>query len=173
MLSFIAQGFKSLYRSGAAFSEEITPKWLAKTGLPATTTAKIGGAAGGILGLASIATGACFLAAIPLSLPMFLVASGIFASKGIAAAVFVTGFLGGVGTVVTTTGLGMGRALAKDTVSLFRRIKHLPAKHSAPLPQKTSFNSGASAKPDFSKAVKAPEAAGQAIPVPAPALVIH
>lgn len=170
LLSFIPEGFKSLYRSGAAFTEEIAPKLLGKIGLPQKLASPAGKIAGGAIGVASIVTGATFLAAIPISLPMFVVASGIFASKGIGAAVFVTGFLGSVGTIVTTTGIGMLRAAGKAATGLFHRASHHQSK---PVPEKTSFKGNVTAKADFDRQAKpavAPQNP-QARPAPqAPAL---
>ena len=146
ILSIIPRTFKSFFNSGAAFSESIVPKALIKIGVPAKTAAKIGQVCGGAAGIASVATGLCFLAAIPISFPMFVAATGWLATQGVIAAVLTTAILGGVGTVVTTTGLGMCRSGASA------------ARHLAP--EKSSFDAFKSARTAFSQASGGPEALG-------------
>lgn len=144
--SFIHRTFKSFFNSGAAFSESIVPKALMKIGVPDKTALSIGQVCGGASGVASVATGLCFLAAIPISLPMFVAATGWIGTQAAIAAVLATGFLGGVGTVVTTTGLGMCRSGARA------------ARHTAP--EKSSFDAFKTARVAFAQASGGPEALG-------------
>ncbi|MEZ0261351.1 MAG: hypothetical protein ACAH80_10100 [Alphaproteobacteria bacterium] len=141
--------FKSLFESGTAFSEKIVPKALEKTGVPAKTAAKIGQVSGSLLGLASVATGFCFLAAIPISLPMFVAATGWIGTHAVIASVLATGFLASVGTVVTTTGIGMCR-------SGFRAVSPL----APPAPEKSSFDAFKTARAMFNQASVGPPVLG-------------
>lgn len=138
----ILRAFKSLYESGSAFSEQILPKVLGR---------KPGVVLGTAAGLASVFTAACFFYAIPLSVPMFLVAHGMFAGKGALVATAATVFLGSVGTVVATTGLGMMRAAAKSIFSAADKIIH-PRAAAAPVRDGASFNGAATSKADFKQA---------------------
>jgi hypothetical protein len=171
MTKFIKDGFKSLFRSGAAFTEKILPKFLRKTGVPEKFSSTIGKTAGSIAGALSIVTGAYFLIAIPVSMPMFLVATGMLPVKGSIAAVIATALLGSTGTVVTTTGFGMCRAAAQGLRNTFGAARrHMLKSPSAPVAaaaERSSFRvttrpaaafSGASASTHHTPIVK-PEAA--------------
>jgi hypothetical protein len=142
ILSIIPRTFKSFFGSGTAFSEQIVPRGLGKLGVPAKPASRIGKAVGCALGLASVATAACFLAGIPIAAPMFLLAPSYFGIKGVIAATAVTGLLGGVGTVVGTTGLGMCRGGFGSALKLV-----VPE-----APETSSFDAGKSAQEDFKKA---------------------
>ena len=143
--------FKSFFKSGTAFSEQIVPKALKKIGVPDKAAEKIGQLGGGALGLASVATGLCFLAAIPISLPMFVAATGWIGAHAVIASALATGLLGGVGTVVTTTGLGMCR-------SGFRAVSTV----APPAPEKSSFDAFKTSRAPFNQASEGPPAPGLA-----------
>lgn len=143
--------FKSFFESGTAFSEQIVPRALEKIGIPEQVAGKIGQVAGSALGLASVATGLCFLAAIPISLPMFVAATGWIGAHAVIASVLATGLLGGVGTVVTTTGIGMCR-------SGFRAVSTL----APPAPEKSSFDAFKTSRAPFNQAREGPPATGLA-----------
>jgi hypothetical protein len=154
----IVRAFKSFFRSGSAFSEQILPKFLGN---------KPGVILGTAAGLASVFTGICFFAAIPMSVPMFLVAHGMFAGKGAFVAAAATVFLGGVGSVVTTTGLGMMRAATRGIFSAVEKRLY-PKAAAAPVPGKSSFNGAATSRAEFKTAAAAsppskPQAADSAI----------
>lgn len=140
--------FKSFFDSGKAFSEQIVPKALEKIGMPETAAQKTGTIFGGAAGVASVATGLCFLAAIPISFPMFVAATGWIGAHAVVASVLTTALLGSVGTVVTTTGLGMCRSGARTI---------LP-----PAPEKSSFDAFKTARAAFTQASGGPEALGLA-----------
>jgi len=149
----ILRAFKSFYESGTAFSEKILPKVIGRHG---------GVALGAAVGLASIFTGACFFYAIPLSVPMFLVAHGMFAGKGALVAAGATVFLGGVGSIVASTGLGMIRAAAQAVSGGAKKLLR-PKTAAAPVPEeKSSFNGAATSRAGFNQ-----QAAATASPPPA------
>jgi len=142
----ILRAFKSFYQSGVEFSEKILPKVIGKQG---------GVALGTALGVASVFTGACFFYAIPLSVPMFLVAHGMFAGKGALVATASAVFLGSVGSVITSTGLGMIRAAAQGVFSGAKKLLH-PKATAAPVPEKkSSFNGAATSRAEFKQAAAA------------------
>lgn len=157
----ILRAFRSFYQSGADFSEKILPKAIGKQG---------GVALGAAVGLASVLTGACFFYAIPLSVPMFLVAHGMFAGKGALVATAATVFLGSVGSVITSTGLGMVRAGVKEIFSDAKKLlRPKPETIAAPVPGKQSaFDGAATSRAGFNQ-----QAAAPASPYPAqPSVVV-
>lgn len=170
-MKFIKDGFKGLYRSGTEFTEKILPKFLHKIGVPEKASAALGRAAGSFAGAASLVIGAYFFIAIPVSMPMFLVASGVLPVKGSIAAVVATALLAGTGTVVTTTGLGMCRAAAKGIRSAFSAARKRLHSGPSPVPAATeasSFRIAARPAADFKDAATASPAAPQAQPQSVP-----
>ncbi|TAL29530.1 MAG: hypothetical protein EPN97_13295 [Alphaproteobacteria bacterium] len=170
-MKFIKDGFKSLYRSGTEFTEKILPKFLRKIGVPEKAANVIGKSAGSFAGVASLVTGAYFLIAIPVSMPMFLVASGMLPVKGSIAAVVATALLGSTGTVVTTTGLGMCRAAAKGIRNTFKAARRHLLKTPSPVPaatEKSSFRVTAKPAAAFKNAATAVPEAPQTQPQSAP-----
>ncbi|MEZ0223784.1 MAG: hypothetical protein ACAH83_04460 [Alphaproteobacteria bacterium] len=171
MIKFVKDGFKSLYRSGTAFTEEILPKFLGKIGVPEKAASAIGKAAGSFAGMLSLVTAAYFFIAIPVSMPMFLVASGILPFKGSIAAVAATALLAGTGTVVTTTALGMCRAMAKGMQGAFSAAREHLRKPPSPVPpaaEKSAFRVTAAPAAAFKNAASAAPEALQPLPQPAP-----
>lgn len=170
-MKFIRDGFKSLYRSGTEFTEKILPEFLRKIGVPEKAANIIGQSAGSFAGALSLITGAYFLIAIPVSMPMFLVASGMLPVKGSIAAVVATALLGSTGTVVTTTALGMCRAAAKGIRSAFSAARKHLMKVPSPVPaaaEKSSFSVTAKPAADFKNAATAAPPAPHSAPQPAP-----
>jgi hypothetical protein len=154
-MSMIRDGFRSLYHSGAFLTETLLPKTLEKTGFSRRNATTIGASIGSAIGLASLVVGSCFLAALPMSLPMFSVAITVYAAKGIAMVAAMTAVLSGTGVVVTTTGIGMCRDMAKRAAKGWQKTQgRLHRKSSTPpaQPEKTAFGNPKAA-PGFQKAV--------------------
>lgn len=171
-MKFIKDGFKSLYRSGTAFTEKILPKFLQKIGVPEKAANVIGKSAGSFAGALSLITGAYFFIAIPISMPMFLIASGMIPVKGSIAAIAATALLGSTATVVTTTGLGMCRAATKGIRNTFSAARKHLAKVPSPVPaaaENSSFRIAAKPAADFKNAATAVPAVLQTAPQTAPA----
>ena len=172
-MSIIRDGFRSLYRSGAFFTEAMLPKALEKTGLPRGRASKAGMLTGGALGLASLVVGASFLIALPMSVPMFSVAVAVYAAKGVAMAGAISATLVGTGIVVTTTALGMCREMERHAAQALKKARghNRPKPVPPPVPEKTSLGT-LNAAPGFNKAVEgllpAPQAPDPKAPLPSP-----
>lgn len=149
-MSIILDGFRSLYRSGAYFSEAVLPHALEKAGLRRGAAAKIGLTLGGLAGIASFAIGACFFAALPMSAPMFTVAVAVYGAKGVGMVGLVAGILAGTGVVVTTTAAGMCRELKHEAA----RDLHKLQEHYHPAPEKASFRQSLKAAFSFGKHIR-------------------
>ena len=158
-MSIIRDSFPSLYRSGAWFTEAFLPKAFGKLGVSHGKAA--GALAGCVAGVASIVVGSCFLAALPMSLPMFSVGVTIYGAKGLAMAAGLGAALVGTGTVVTVTGLGMCRDMANRTLRGAAKAQGPKAAAShAPSPAENSaFVKRMKAAACFRKAAKATETA--------------
>jgi hypothetical protein len=172
-MSIIRDGFRSLYRSGAYFSEGLLPKALERAGMSHARAAKIGAGAGTTLGIASLIVGIGYALAIPLALPMCGVAITIYAGKGIAMAAGLMTILAGTATVVTTTALGMCRELTNHTSNTLKKAN--ARLHAAPAPaEKRGFGQKLGARLGFRKAAEQktpaapPAPAKTPVPVPQP-----
>jgi hypothetical protein len=163
-MSMIRDGFRSLYRSGAYFSEGVIPRALERAGVSHARAAKIGAGAGMALGIASLVVGAAYALAIPMALPMCGVAIAVYGAKGLAMAAGLVAVLGGTGGVVMTTALGMCREITHSTSGKLQ--KAAARLHAPPMPEKTRFRQKLQAKLGFRKAVgnKAPQASLQSKP---------
>lgn len=135
----IREGLKSFYRSGAWFSQDFLPRAFGKTGLRAKNATMLGRACGVTLGLASLAVGLGFCAALPVSLPMFMVASAIMPVSGKLMALGAAAVLAGTGTVVTITGCGMCRDLKDAARALLRKAHAAPLHPGSPASPEKSF----------------------------------
>jgi hypothetical protein len=171
-LSMVRDGFKSLYRSGAWFTEGFLPKLLEKTGLPRGKASKAGVVAGSAAGFASIVVGMGFFLAIPVSIPMFSVAVAVYAAKGIAMVAGAATLLAGTSAVVTTSGIGMCRALTHDVSGAMKNRHTSKLKAAAPpAPEQTKVLMRQRLVDGFRKALHrtpAPAEAGKRPPVSAP-----
>ncbi len=154
-MSIIRDGFRSLYRSGAWFTENCAPDMLKKAAVPKGASAKTGHVLGGLLGIGSLIVGAGFCLALPLSFPMFTTAVAVYGTHGLAIAAAAAATLAGTAMVVLTAGLGMCCAAKKDLSAALNKARgHIHFKHAAPsAPEKTSFKAAATPAKDFRQAV--------------------
>ena len=157
-MSIIRDGFRSLYRSGAYFTEAVLPHAFEKAGLRRGAASKIGLALGGLAGIASFAVGACFFAALPMSAPIFTVAVAIYGAKGIGMVGLVTGILAGTGIVVTTTAAGMCREAKNEFTRDVRKAREHYRK-APPAQEKSSFRHSLKAALGFRNAVEGKKSA--------------